>query len=166
MGSGKMPRKRCCGLIETEPTCQQFTAEGEQKANFVELRVEELEALRLKDLGRIDQGDCAMAMGLSRPTFQRLLQSARTKVALALVEGQSIIIKGGNYMVKNRVFECQECSHKWEVEPCVEGGKHGYEIPCPQCGSMKKNKLDNGVKHACGGGHDHEHGGGCCGGNH
>lgn len=80
-----------------------------------------------------------------------------------------IMCKGGSKMVKNRVFECQDCAHKWEVEPCTAGGKHGYEIACPECGSMKKNKLnEDGVKHACGGGHahghDHKHGGGCCGG--
>ena len=164
-----MPRKRCCGLIEREPQCQRFMPEGPQQVKAVELRVEELEAVRLKDLGRMDQAGCAATMGLSRATFQRILQSARTKIAMALVEGWSIIIKGGNYMVKNRVFECQDCMHKWEVEPCTAGGKHGYEIPCPLCGSMNKNKLsEDGTKQACGGGHDHghdhKHDGGCCGG--
>ena len=38
----------------------------------------------------------------------------------------------------NRVFQCLDCNHQWEVEPCTEGGKHGYEIPCPTCGSEKK----------------------------
>ena len=168
-----MARKRCCGLIEREPDCQRFISEGHKKSKVIELGVEELEAVRLKDLGSLDQADCAAAMGLSRATFQRILQSARRKIAMALVEGRSIIIKGGNYMVKNRVFECQDCGHKWEVEPCTAGGKHGYEIACPQCGSMKKNKIsEDGAKHACGGGHghghdhahDHKHGGGCCGG--
>ena len=164
-----MSRKRCCGLIEREPGCQRFMPEGSKKSKAVELWVEELEAVRLKDLGRMDQAGCAAIMGLSRATFQRILQSARIKIAKALVEGRSIIIKGGNYMVKNRVFECQGCGHKWEVEPCTAGGQHGYEIPCPQCGSMDKNKLsEDGTKHACGGGHDHghdhQHGGGCCGG--
>jgi len=161
-----MVRKRCCGLIEREPVCQRFIPDGINRCKVVELGIEELEAVRLKDLGSMDQGECAVTMGLSRATFQRILQSARIKIATALVEGQIIMIKGGNYMVKNRVFECQECGHTWEVEPCTEGGKHGYEIPCPKCNSMKKNKLaEDGVKHACGGGgHDHKHGGGCCGG--
>jgi hypothetical protein len=73
-------------------------------------------------------------------------------------------------MVKNRKFECQECAQVWEAEPCSEGGKHGYEIACPKCGSMKKVKInEDGQKQACGGGqhHGHEHGaghsGGCCG---
>jgi phage FluMu protein Com len=63
---------------------------------------------------------------------------------------------------KNRRFECEDCGHIWEVEPCTAGGMHGYEIPCPKCGSMNKIKIgDDGQRHMCGGGH-HEHGGGCC----
>lgn len=71
----------------------------------------------------------------------------------------------GEHTSNNRKFECQKCGHIWEVEPCTEGGKHGYEIPCPKCGSMKKIKIgEDGQKHICGGGNHHEHGtgGGCC----
>lgn len=61
-----------------------------------------------------------------------------------------------------RRFACQSCGHVWEVGPCTEGGRHGYEIPCPKCGSLEKIKLgDNGEKHVCGGG-QHEQGQGCC----
>jgi len=90
------------------------------------------------------------------------LRSARKKVAMALVEGLAINIEGGNYVMKNRVFECSSCQHIWEEVPCTEGGKHGYELACPKCGSMKKVKLENGIKRACGGGH-HGTEGGCCG---
>lgn len=158
-----MPRRRCCGMVEEIPCCQRFVPEGEPGTGKYEISIEELEAVRLKDVESMDQAACAMAMGVSRPTFQRILQRARNKIALALVEGQTIIIQGGHYMLKNRVFECADCGHTWEVEPCTckEGGRHGYEIPCPKCGSMKKFKLnDEQGKHACGGGH----GGGCCGG--
>ena len=157
-----MPRRRCCGLIEEVPVCHHFHPQRQSAHEPVSLKLEELESVRLKDLKNMDQADCAVTMGLTRPTFQRILQSARSKITLALVEGRAIIIQGGNYMVKNRTFECSDCGKIWEVEPCSEGGKHGYEIPCPECGSLKKSKLEAGVKHACGGGHGH--GGGCCGG--
>ncbi|HWR39797.1 MAG TPA: DUF134 domain-containing protein [Patescibacteria group bacterium] len=158
-----MPRRRCCGLIEDVPVCLGFHPQRRSELEPVALQLEELEAIRLKDHTSLAQAECAEFMGLTRPTFQRVLQSARSKIALALVEGRAIIIKGGNYMVKNRTFECSECGKIWEVEPCSEGGKHGYEIACPKCGSLKKSKLENGVKHACAGGHS-GHGGGCCGG--
>ncbi len=157
-----MPRQRCCGLVDKEPVCRKFFPESEQGQKPVVVQIEELEAIRLKDIKEYEQAICAAVMGLSRPTFQRILHSARRKIAAALVEGRAIVIEGGNYIMKKRVFECVDCQHVWEVEPCKEGGKHGYEIACPQCGSMKKMKLDNGVKHACGG--QHGHGGGCCGG--
>lgn len=161
-----MPRKRCCGLVEENPICREFLPSNQQARASVILRLEELEAIRLKDIQAWEQMECATRMGLSRATFQRILQAARTKVAVALVEGRAIIIEGGNYMMKNRVFECVGCKHVWEEPSCTEGGKHGYEIPCPKCGGMQKLKLDGGTKHACGGGqHGHEHGqGGCCGG--
>lgn len=158
-----MARRRCCGLVDQEPSYRKFVADGQTNTKTIILLVEELEALRLKELDGMDQVTCAMKMGLSRATFQRILQSARKKMAASLVYGQTIIIKGGSYMVKNRKFECSDCGHIWEVEPCTEGGKHGYEIPCPTCGSMKKIKLaEDGTRHACGGGHGN--GGGCCGG--
>lgn len=158
-----MPRRRCCGLVEQEPCYRQFIPAEAVEEKLVILLVEELEAMRLKDLTGMDQTECAVTMGVSRATFQRLLNSAREKVTFALVEGQTIIIQGGTYMIKNRKFECQDCGHVWEVEPCTEGGKHGYEIACPQCGGMKKIKIgEEGQRHICGGGH-HGHGRGCCG---
>jgi len=39
------------------------------------------------------------------------LQTARSKVALALVEGRTIMIRGGNYSEKRRSFECAKCKH-------------------------------------------------------
>ncbi|MBC8016549.1 MAG: DUF134 domain-containing protein [Sporomusaceae bacterium] len=163
-----MPRRRCCGLVDQEPNFLKFAPEGQTKTQVITLQVEELESIRLKDIESMDQAACATAMGVSRTTFQRILQSGRTKIASALVYGQTIVIRGGCYMVKNRKFECKVCSEIWEVEPCTEGGKHGYEIPCPKCGSMDKIKLgEDGARHACGGhNHKHNHGndGGCCSG--
>ncbi|MFZ3130391.1 MAG: DUF134 domain-containing protein, partial [Desulfosporosinus sp.] len=110
----------------------------------------------------LDQAECAVSMGVSRATFQRILAAARSKIATALVEGRPIIIRGGNYLIKNRVFECVDCRHVWEVEPCTAGAKQGFEIPCPKCGNMKKMRLDNGLVHTCGGQHGEQGPGGCC----
>lgn len=162
-----MVRVRCCGVIDDLPTCREFLAVPESEKEAICLHLEEYEALRLKDYQSLEQADAAKVMNLSRPTFQRILQSAKTKVAIALVEGRKIIIEGGHYIMANRVFECQDCKHVWEVAPCSEGGKHGYEIECPKCGSLKKVKLQNGERHVCGGAnHAHGEGHGCCGGHH
>ena len=58
----------------------------------VDLRVDELEALRLCDLKNLDQVEAAEKMNISQSTFQRILSSARRKVSLALIEGKAIKI--------------------------------------------------------------------------
>jgi len=164
-----MPRKRCCGQIEEYPICRDFTPDISGLRDPMPLAFEELEAVRLKDKEGYDQEACARQMGLTRPTFQRLLICARRKIATALVDARPIVIEGGHYQMKNRVFKCSDCGEIWEVEPCSEGGKHGYEITCPKCGSLKKSKLVDGVSHACGGaGHSHDADGssGGCGCSH
>jgi len=59
------------------------------------LTVEEFEAVRLKDLEEMDQEKAAKKMGVSQPTFHRMLVSGRKKIADALVNGKAIRIEGG-----------------------------------------------------------------------
>jgi uncharacterized protein len=65
------------------------------------LSVEEAESIRLKDLEELDQEQCAEHMNISRPTFQRVLASARKKIADALLNGKAVRINGGNYETVN-----------------------------------------------------------------
>jgi uncharacterized protein len=60
----------------------------------VTLLPEELEALRLADLEGLSQQQAADEMGVSRSTFQRMLERAHRQVALALVEGQALTVQG------------------------------------------------------------------------
>ena len=63
----------------------------------------------------MEQDTAAERMGISRGTFQRILYSARRKTALALTEGKTILIDGGNYKVQDcccghqRI--CQRCRY-------------------------------------------------------
>ena len=66
----------------------------------IRLAVDELEAPRLKDFQGMEQEKAATAMNVSQPTFHRILQSAHSKVADALVNGKAIRIEGGEYIVK------------------------------------------------------------------
>jgi len=68
----------------------------------VSLAVEELEAVRLKDLEGLVQEKAADIMNVSQPTFHRILESAHRKIADALVRGKAIKIEGGEYAVKRR----------------------------------------------------------------
>ena len=104
------------------------------------LTVEELEAIRLKDLEGLQQEECARIMQISRPTFQRDLVSAREKIARALVEGRALRIEGGNYRVAMRKFKCRKCNHDFEVP--FGTGKRGIEMTCPQCGDENVQRTD------------------------
>ncbi len=57
---------------------------------IIELAAEEMEALRLKHIEELDQGECARRMKTSQSTFQRILAAANRKIALALVKGKAI----------------------------------------------------------------------------
>jgi len=59
----------------------------------IELTVDELETLRLCDFKGLNQITASKKMGISQSTLQRILNSARKKVAQALIEGKAIKIK-------------------------------------------------------------------------
>lgn len=61
----------------------------------VSLTLDEFEAIRLTDLERLQQENAARKMKISRPTFSRILSSARNKISDALVNVKSIKIEGG-----------------------------------------------------------------------
>ena len=58
----------------------------------VQLAADELEALRLADLEGLYRKDAADQMQVSRQTFDRIVRSARAKVAEALVDGHALRI--------------------------------------------------------------------------
>jgi predicted DNA-binding protein (UPF0251 family)/predicted Fe-Mo cluster-binding NifX family protein len=59
------------------------------------LTLDEFEALRLADLDGLYQEQAAESMGVSRPTFSRIMDTAHHKVADALVHGKALRIEGG-----------------------------------------------------------------------
>ena len=62
------------------------------KLEEVNLEHDELEAIRLKYLEKLDQHTCAKKMKISQSTFQRILCSANQKTAEALINGKAIRI--------------------------------------------------------------------------
>lgn len=98
-----MPRPQKCRWVKGEPDINYFKPMGVPMHSLEEvvLSVEELEAIRLKDLEGLEQEECADKMKISRPTFFRIIMSAREKVADALVNGKAIKVEGGNYRIYN-----------------------------------------------------------------
>ncbi len=67
-----------------------------KKTEIVELRLDELEAMRLANLEGLYQEDGAKRMNTSRATFGRILTDARRKVTDAIINGKPISVEGGN----------------------------------------------------------------------
>lgn len=100
-----MPRPVKCRRIGFIPGVNYFKPAG-IPLRFLEevsLSLEEAEAVRLKDIEDLDQEQCAEKMNISRPTFQRVLESARKKIADVLLNGKAIRIEGGNYEMTNEI---------------------------------------------------------------
>jgi predicted DNA-binding protein (UPF0251 family) len=83
----KKARRICC-----RPGARLFKPRGipARKLKRVRLEADELEALRLADQMGLHHAEAGQKMGVSRATVGRILESARSKVATALVEGQAI----------------------------------------------------------------------------
>ena len=118
----------------------------------VALSFEELEAIRLKDLEGLEQEDCAQKMEISRPTFHRVLNSGRRKLAEALVQGKAIRVEGGSYQLAFRRFECAQ-GHAWEL-PLEQEASDDSSATCPRCGipGLAAAPFGRGWRHGRGGG--------------
>lgn len=94
-----MPRKTKCRRVGHVPRANYFKPAGIPVADLDEviLKIEEAEALRLKDLLGLEQVECAQSMGISRTTFQRILVDAHRKVADAIINGKALMVQGGDY---------------------------------------------------------------------
>ena len=87
------PRRRA-RWIDFNPshTCFKPCGVRGRGLDTVELRADEFEALRLMDYEGLYQEECAQRMGISRPTFSRMVAEARRKVADVLLHGKRLLI--------------------------------------------------------------------------
>jgi predicted DNA-binding protein (UPF0251 family) len=125
-----MPRPQKCRRVAHMPSVTYFKPAGIplRALEEVVLSIEEAEALRLKDIEGLEQGEGAEKMNISRPTFQRVLTSARQKIADAILNGKAVSIKGGNFEMAFHRFRCRR-GHEWNLAtPAVAVPEY-----CPTC---------------------------------
>ena len=129
-----MPRPCCCRRVAGRPPWNVFKPADTpcRTGEEIVLTLDELEAMRLADMEGLYQEQAAERMNVSRQTFARIVESARNKVARALVEGKDLRIEGGVVEVMvMRKFLCYDCKKEWEVPYGT-----GRPQTCPQCGSV------------------------------
>jgi len=88
-------RKKIARNIEADHSGVCFKPCGIRRKELerVYLLEDEMEALRLADYEGLYQQECADRMGISRPTFSRLIESARKKTADALLHTKALNIQ-------------------------------------------------------------------------
>ncbi|KKH65531.1 hypothetical protein DU75_07470, partial [Methanosarcina mazei] len=111
-----MPRPTKLRKISFVPKNTYFVPLGKGKCQLdkVTLKLEELEAIRLKDLENLSQEECAEKMHISRQTFQLIIDEARRKIAEALTSGKAIDIQGGNYTLNICKYKCNDCGKEFD----------------------------------------------------
>jgi uncharacterized protein len=130
-----MPRPHKPRRVQAMPQVTYFKPTGIPMAYLEEivLTVDELEALRLKDLEGLEQHECAARMNVAQSTLQRILVSAREKVTRAIVEGKALRVQGGAYAVAGERC-CPRCRKR--VAYYEPAGKED----CPACSEGEKEE--------------------------
>ena len=149
-----MPRPLCPRRVDTVPPQRYFKPRGVPVSQLEEvvLTIDELEALRLADLDALYHEEAAARMNVSRPTFGRIVEAARRKVAEVLVRGHALRIDGGTVEMPGvRDFSCATCRHGWQLP--FGTGRPGA---CPACGATEFQRVnrpggDPSARHAASG---------------
>ena len=120
----KKGRRHKIRYIQKMPKIFQFSPRGKSgRPDEIELKIDEYEAIKLADHQGYNQSEGALAMGISRPSFGRILRNGRKVIANALVNGKIIRIRIGNIQVgvRQKDFiaknQLSDLSHELVVKP-------------------------------------------------
>ncbi|MFW9845968.1 MAG: DUF134 domain-containing protein, partial [Candidatus Thorarchaeota archaeon] len=96
-----MPRRKQFRKVSQEPTISVFKPAGIPATELEEvfITVDEFESVRLADFEGMNQREASEIMHVSQPTFNRILTSARHKIAETIVRGIVLRIEGGEYVL-------------------------------------------------------------------
>ena len=118
-------------LVQMAPCFGGFKPFGvlNEKRSKVMINIEEYEALKLCDYEHLTQAVAAELMNISRPTFTRIYESVRSKIARAFIEGLPITYEGGDSLIAEW-YTCDKCEIIFTLKNI--GGKS-----CPLCKSKE-----------------------------
>lgn len=142
-----MPRPRMNRWIRHQPSAHFYAPQGVPfgRLRGVTLTLDGLEALRLADAEGLAHEQAAELMGISRPTFSRLIAEAREVVANALVNGWAIRIEGGNYEFAEGTAPCMQGRRR-----CRRGaGGRGISISADGTGASAERQTGSTMETVC-----------------
>lgn len=131
-----MGRPKKTRFVTDEPgTWLLIPGDVEDTSEPIELGHDEYEVLRLVDYEGLFHDAAGELLGVSRQTVGRILQSARTKLASAFVDGQPIRIEGGE--VERMIhYICNDCGNEWLAFEGSHPARH-----CPGCGGSNLSTI-------------------------
>jgi len=134
-----MPRPVNPRKIVAPPRFRELVPSGAPhgKREPVEFLYEEYEALKLADYDNLNHKEAADLMGISRPTFARIYENARRKIARAMVEIRPLATVYGNAYMDNSWYYCKKCHARFTIP----GDKPKNQ--CPVCKSTDQIELIN-----------------------
>jgi predicted DNA-binding protein (UPF0251 family) len=132
-----MPRKKRQRAVQRIPTVPIYKPAGVPAKELEEIfiTVDEFEAIRLADFKGLNQREASKIMKISQPTFNRVLSSARSKIAMGIVQGLVLRFEGGRYVLTDTgvILECRECGS--ELSDVADDER------CPECGSSQVRRV-------------------------
>jgi uncharacterized protein len=138
-----MPRRRQLRKIVEPPKFHGFMPYGMYRHtdSSIDLLYEEYEAVKLADYDLLSHQEACKHMGVSRPTFARIYESARRKIAKAFVEAMEIRTSFGNVYFEDSWFICRECEARFTLPEVL------MENNCPMCRTTNIESMNsNGGK--------------------
>jgi predicted DNA-binding protein (UPF0251 family)/predicted Fe-Mo cluster-binding NifX family protein len=106
-----------CRRICRRPGWARFAPDGESPEGEIVLTLDEYEAIRLIDLEGRTHAECAQQMGISRTTVTEIYESARHKIAEAIVGGMTLTIDGGHVkLCDGTALGCCGRPHCWRAD--------------------------------------------------
>ncbi len=126
-----MPRKVRLRKVVEPPRFKGYRPYGVNAGSkeSIDLFYEEYEALKLADYDLLNHKEAAEIMGVSRPTFARIYEAARRKIAAALVEAKVIKTVFGNAVMDKDWYACAKCHARFNIPKIIENEA------CPACKS-------------------------------
>lgn len=134
-----MPRRRRLRKVVAPPGFKGYKPYGANSKHeeVVDLLYEEYEAIKLADYDLLNHQEAAELMGISRPTFARIYESARRKIAKALVETKEIKTSYGNAWMDKNWYLCHDCHARFTIPKIIKESK------CPICSSQIVELINN-----------------------
>lgn len=133
-----MPRRKRRRTVTKEPPVSVYKPAGIPAKDLDEIliTIDEFEAVKLADFEKLSQRDASIIMKVSQPTFNRILSSARSKIAEGLVQGSVLRIEGGRYILADGTgqLECMDCGSSVDMSS-------DNKSVCKKCGSTKLRWL-------------------------